>query len=219
MDVLRNRAKICTYSHPTRLCVARFPPHSAERFLAAEAGGAVRLWDTERGQVVCTMESKLEKHFRGRASIMRSPTCVAWYPGITVPERLEIGNSSEALDSETGEPTRQFLVGYDDGHILQWDTRQAEYLVDYSDHRDSVQSLAFLDTHTFASSAADLSLRIWRYGLPVTKQFLIRPADAILIELETHPSGTYPACHHGLSYDNRYTWFYSLSTVPVRGSH
>lgn len=63
----------------------------------------------------------------------------------------------------------EFIAGYSDKKIYQWDARVPDVVLDYESHLAAVNTLTFVDENRrFVSSADDNTLRLWDYGIPIT---------------------------------------------------
>jgi pre-mRNA-processing factor 17 len=172
-DVYHERRCLRTFlGHSLPVTEVCFSPFSGLSFLSLSQDGFIKLWDTESGACLSKFSNKNKRN----NDVLSTPLTVKFN------------------DSKPNE----FIAGYSDGKIIQFDIKSGRKIQEYDNHVGSINSITFLnDTSTFVSTGDDRSLKLWEYGIPVVVRQVVE-ADfnvqlPILKNVAKHPNGKYLA--------------------------
>eukprot|EP01095_Lingulamoeba_sp_RSL-Kostka_P006259 TRINITY_DN1959_c0_g6_i1.p1 TRINITY_DN1959_c0_g6~~TRINITY_DN1959_c0_g6_i1.p1 ORF type:complete len:572 (+),score=217.27 TRINITY_DN1959_c0_g6_i1:192-1907(+) len=109
----------------------------------------------------------------------KTPYCVKYYP----------------------EDPNEFLGGYSDKKIHQFDIRTGEGVQEYDRHLGAVNTITFIDKNRrFVTTSDDKSIRIWEYNIPVDALMISEPYMHSMPSVAVSPNGKWFACQ---SLDNQ----------------
>ncbi|KAI0424756.1 WD40-repeat-containing domain protein [Xylaria sp. FL1042] len=93
------------------------------------------------------------------------------------------------------EHSTEFLSGFSDNKIVQWDTRTREPVSEYDHHLGAINTITFVDENRrFITTSDDKSIRAWEYGINVPIKYIAEPHMYPITRTALHPSQKFLAC-------------------------
>ena len=177
----------------------RFFPNSGHLLLAASASGKIMLYDVYRNN---------REPLRSYVGHTKSVNDICFAPDGKTFLDASYDRSMKLWDSETGQcigkfgtkatphvarfnPSipHEFLAGFNDNKIVQFDIRSGEVVQEYDHHLGPVNTITFCDDEDkrFTTTSDDRSFRAWEYGIPVPIKFISEPDMFSMTRSCKHP--------------------------------
>ena len=199
---------IHTWKHGSKpINAIRFFPSTNHLLLSASADAKIKLFDVYR-------DRELLRTYNGHT---KSVSDICFDPDGTHFLSASFDRAMKLWDTETGTCTSrfkhtaiphvikcnpshpyEFLAGFSDKKILQYDTRSGQMSQEYDHHLGPINTITFCDENRrFITTSDDKSLRAWELNINVPIKFIAEPYMYPLVSAAPHPSGKSVAFQSG----------------------
>ncbi|MCL7031600.1 hypothetical protein MKW94_027956 [Papaver nudicaule] len=198
--------------HTMGVSAIRFFPKQGHLLLSAGKDSKVKIWDVHNSR-------KCMRTYMGHGKAVCD---ISFSNDGTKFLSAGYDNNIKYWDTETGQVISSFstgkrpcvvkqnpdddkqnilLAGMTDKKIVQWDMDSGKLTQEYDQHLGAVNTITFVDDNRrFVTSSADLSLRVWEFGIPVVIKYISEPHMHSMPAISLHPNSKWLAAQ---SMDNQ----------------